>query len=1007
VEKEVADKCDRVLCTSYATVSSSPILRKALSAVQSRLSTIVSLGSLVADLAIKEALIAGFDVATHPIICDQQFYLACFRVAFKTKKTLEKSVGLSITLSKDADAYIKKVKLKTTSKKLPFDDEYHRKVYARKVQNRDSDTKRREGIRRAIVAAGVRFHKICKEKKYIINSSFMKLMDPFVNPEAKMMATNTSTSIVRHFYNRQWKVVHRQVEEKLKQRLAAPVKTDEDKKRFNRIKLALTKKIISWLCGFTPPTFQNKTKQLLVDERKLIDGVFESISMDHAMHLPPAAFQLSGVKIDELETLCNDHASTMDSEEVKNGKLFDYVYACMLGEEKSRIFRTNLLSMVRLDSTLNQWIRATVDQFRNDMGMNRCRLREKDLKRNPTQVIPYMNYLNKYCGSTHVGKIPSRRWMRTFHILPQYKMKARFVTFDQSSIFCAMKIAGFAEPLPKHLKATKGRVVDQEELSKFLREKRFGWLPKALRAKFWDMFSITTLNGIQWHTFPSKLKKIKGGKMDLLKHLFLTNTDKNKFRGMKRVQKFLLDPTRTRISPGFKVTTDGYSVRFYYKVNKTKEEKKEEAKQKRLRRKQKNQKGGSRKRKKTKQPTAGQKKKKAKKIIAKEMVVEAEDEKIRSLPKCAETEDDDEHKGMKIITEKELLKRNRRTMEYKNFELGTAVTDMKERNAIYMGIDPGHANVMTGGTIVYDNPKSHNLPKPETRGQRKKQRDKRLEALGVCKYSLTNKAYRSMTDATRSRVEHEQRLLLPENKDWLAAQRALSETKRRDPGLDTTEEHVGVYMEHFGALKRQAFSPHLRANRLRRFTFTRRSYRKIAAQIRVAVQKLTRRMRRIKGKIVLVWGAGSFGPTSRGHASAPNKKLREGLRAFFPIVMCSEYKTSQVCGAKNCSEKVRHGKGPYSKKYLAKMQKKCERYGTECKIDSKSRKTIRGMFHCPKCGIAWDRDFSASLSILKIFRHQSETLSLTRPEGYENTYKSSSNNTNGTDRKNAVTFKCS
>jgi hypothetical protein len=44
---------------------------------------------------------------------------------------------------------------------------------------------------------------------------------------------------------------------------------------------------------------------------------------------------------------------------------------------------------------------------------------------------------------------------------------------------------------------------------------------------------------------------------------------------------------------------------------------------------------------------------------------------------------------------------------------------------------------------------------------------------------------------------------------------------------------------------------------------------------------------------VVVWGAGSFGPTSRGHASAPNKRLQSLLARKLPVILCSEYGTSK------------------------------------------------------------------------------------------------------------------
>ena len=44
----------------------------------------------------------------------------------------------------------------------------------------------------------------------------------------------------------------------------------------------------------------------------------------------------------------------------------------------------------------------------------------------------------------------------------------------------------------------------------------------------------------------------------------------------------------------------------------------------------------------------------------------------------------------------------------------------------------------------------------------------------------------------------------------------------------------------------------------------------------------------------MLWGDGSFGPTSRGHASAPNKGLREQLAAHgLEIHLCNEYRTTK------------------------------------------------------------------------------------------------------------------
>jgi hypothetical protein len=43
---------------------------------------------------------------------------------------------------------------------------------------------------------------------------------------------------------------------------------------------------------------------------------------------------------------------------------------------------------------------------------------------------------------------------------------------------------------------------------------------------------------------------------------------------------------------------------------------------------------------------------------------------------------------------------------------------------------------------------------------------------------------------------------------------------------------------------------------------------------------------------IVVWGNGGFGPTSQGHAPAPNKKLQSHLAKYVPVVVGSEHRSS-------------------------------------------------------------------------------------------------------------------
>lgn len=51
---------------------------------------------------------------------------------------------------------------------------------------------------------------------------------------------------------------------------------------------------------------------------------------------------------------------------------------------------------------------------------------------------------------------------------------------------------------------------------------------------------------------------------------------------------------------------------------------------------------------------------------------------------------------------------------------------------------------------------------------------------------------------------------------------------------------------------------------------------------------------------LIVWGNGGFGPTSRGHAAAPNKKLQKAISSHIPLVVGSEYRSSKTSCCHHC-----------------------------------------------------------------------------------------------------------
>jgi hypothetical protein len=94
------------------------------------------------------------------------------------------------------------------------------------------------------------------------------------------------------------------------------------------------------------------------------------------------------------------------------------------------------------------------------------------------------------------------------------------------------------------------------------------------------------------------------------------------------------------------------------------------------------------------------------------------------------------------------------------------------------------------------------------------------------------------------------------------------------------------------------------------------------------------------GPSVVVWGNGGFGPTSHGHASAPNKRLRRLLSKYVPVILSSEYRSSQRSAC-------------------------CHSHLTD--RPSPKRVTVK---QCTACKTLLSRDVSAACIILDIFEFQ-------------------------------------
>jgi hypothetical protein len=110
-----------------------------------------------------------------------------------------------------------------------------------------------------------------------------------------------------------------------------------------------------------------------------------------------------------------------------------------------------------------------------------------------------------------------------------------------------------------------------------------------------------------------------------------------------------------------------------------------------------------------------------------------------------------------------------------------------------------------------------------------------------------------------------------------------------------------------------------------------------------------------KTDVIVGWGNGSFGPTSKGHAAAPNVALRRSLAPFFPIVLINEYKTSQM----TCC---------------------CHTVGIGLRTDQYKQTNKRTtVLQCPTCRSILSRDVNAASNIYQVFKYQTEERTSTTP----------------------------
>jgi hypothetical protein len=294
------------------------------------------------------------------------------------------------------------------------------------------------------------------------------------------------------------------------------------------------------------------------------------------------------------------------------------------------------------------------------------------------------------------------------------------------------------------------------------------------------------------------------------------------------------------------------------------------------------------------------------------------------------------------------------------YHIADVTFNVKEGDALHViAVDPGHVNLMCavrkqviGGDVGLDldiAPPVCIQPEdaiPVCQRQRlRAAKNRKHKSLGLSEYTLTNKHWQHQCgrDKQRKRTQAHQLKL-----QMFRVQEELSQCVRQSPDPQVYRMYQGVRLRTL-----PKFINMMNTRLPRRWAL------EVYRQEQRAVQKLSTDLRGDIPKdeaVVLVWGGGGFGPTSRGHASAPNKKLQDKLARSFALVISSEYRTSKVSCC--CWGDVRR---------------------TTC---TRKRASVL-LCETQGCKQMLSRDFSAAVNILSIFEFQRENDTMERPDPFK------------------------
>ena len=260
-------------------------------------------------------------------------------------------------------------------------------------------------------------------------------------------------------------------------------------------------------------------------------------------------------------------------------------------------------------------------------------------------------------------------------------------------------------------------------------------------------------------------------------------------------------------------------------------------------------------------------------------------------------------------------------------------------------VDPGHANLMAVVRVLR---LSEKLDKKsvETKAGGKKQKRKEnlqrhLEARQRSLFNLSNNEW----SANCGRLTNRRRNLdLASKLELQASIDLLSLASSRTGFFDKYWLHVRARIQTAPVMQTRMKTKICRRWKFEAYQKEQRAVKKLSTDLLDGMSP--------KDTLV-VWGNGGFGPTSRGHASAPNRKLQMALSRYLPVVVASEFRSSQTSTCHHC------------------CIKSVKRQG------QKQRATV---LKCLGCATLHSRDFNAAHVIADVFLAMQATHSSGLPD---------------------------